>query len=50
MKILTAFVTVLALLGFGATAFAACDGVSHGTQATAQDDNAPPVWPPADRG
>ena len=47
MKILTAFVTVLALLGFGATAFAECDGVSHET--TAQDDNAPPVWPPADR-
>ena len=31
MKILTAFVTVLALLGFGGVAFAACDGMGHQT-------------------
>jgi hypothetical protein len=49
MRILSAFVTVLALLGFGGMAFAACDGMSHSNQATAQDD-APPIWPPAERG
>jgi hypothetical protein len=48
MKILTAIVTVVALLGFGTSAFA-CDGMKRSGQTTAQSDDAP-VWPPASRG
>ena len=40
MKILTAFVTVLTLLGLGGAAFA-CDGAMRAKQSTAQNDEAP---------
>ena len=49
MKILTAFVTVLALVGFSASAFAQCDGMKRSTATTAQSDDTP-VWPPAREG
>lgn len=47
MKILTAIVTVLALVGFGAAAFA-CDGMKRSNQTTAQSDDAP-ILPPTER-
>jgi hypothetical protein len=48
MKILTAFVTVLALVGFGTSAFA-CEGMKRMNQSAAQSGDAP-VLPPTERG
>jgi hypothetical protein len=44
MKILAAAVTLVALLGFGATAFA-CSGMKGSTQASAAQSDEKPVWP-----
>lgn len=43
MKLLTAFVTVLTVLGFAGAA-SACAGFYKPADQTAQSD--PPVWPP----
>jgi hypothetical protein len=47
MKLLTALVTLIALVGFGASAFA-CDGMKRSAQTTQSDDA--PVWPLAKQG
>ena len=46
MKLLTAFVTTVALLGFGAAAFACADMEARKQQQIA-DQSAPPYIPPS---
>ena len=45
MKLLTAFVTALIVLGFAGAASAACAGMHQPTDDTAGE----PVWPPEDK-
>jgi hypothetical protein len=45
MKLLTAFVTTVALLGFGSAAFA-CSGMQASKAAAGRDQSAPPYIPP----
>jgi hypothetical protein len=45
MKLLTAFVTTVALLGFGSAAFA-CSGMQASKQQQVADQSAPPYIPP----
>jgi hypothetical protein len=47
MKLLTAFVTTVALLGFGAAAFAACPDMEARKQQQIADQSAPPYIPPS---